>query len=165
VSGLPTIFFHTIFGESFDVLESAIKRPFGGGAIAIGQKDAFVFDKRPTGGVGLDFVDIRVDRSAAALTTPKEPATVSKLLDEMSLMGVGGLIVVDEAGDESVKVFEAFALDDESFGTEVMNGGVTAGGEFTGRCGWPCLIRHKISFQGQFQMGACGGNGFLAVSG
>jgi hypothetical protein len=83
----------------------------------------------------------------------------------MLLMGVGGLIVVDEAGDESVKVFEAFALDNKSFGTEVMDGGVTAGGEFAGSSGWARLIRHKISFQGQFQMGAGGGNGFLAVSG
>jgi len=110
--GLPAVFFHAIFGESFDVFQSAVERAFSGGAIAIGQSNAPVLDKRPAGGVGLDFVDIGVDEGAAALTAPEEPAAMSKVFDERLLMGVGGLVVVDEARDQSVKVFEAFALDD-----------------------------------------------------
>jgi hypothetical protein len=94
----------------------------------------------------LDLVDIGVDKGRAALATPEEPAAMSKVFDERLLMRVSGLVVVDEAGDESVKIFEAFALDNESFGAAVVDGCVDAGGEFAGRCDWTRLIRHKVSF-------------------
>ena len=63
----------------------------------------------------------------SALATPENPAAMGKIFDEGLLMRVGGLIVVDEAGDESVEIFEAFALDDELFGTAVVGSSVDAG--------------------------------------
>jgi len=79
--------------------ERAVEAALGVGAVTVGSSDAFEFGFGPFAFIRLAGADLGFDTIKGALTTPENPAAMSRVFNERLLVGVGGLVVIDKASD------------------------------------------------------------------